>query len=165
METWTQDEEGRWKRWGHPLLGVDAVASSSPRVVAFLVVGLGRPDDELLPAAIGLARRLADGPITVIAGSTHPCALWLQSVRRAGADRALFLSSVGTRRCDDPPLDGAVELGEGICPALHARDAQKTALSVCGRHRDRMILARHHFDRWCLAAKDECPSWRGTPRG
>lgn len=165
METWTQDREGDWKRWSNPALGLDALAGAPPRVRAILVVGLGPPDDEQLVATIRLARRLAGGPLEVIAGSVHPTALWRESVRRAGADRAFLVSPPSAWCPGKPPFGDAVELGDGVCPALHAGDDRKVAWSVCGRHNDRMVLARHHFDRWCLAANEECPHWQGATRG
>jgi hypothetical protein len=65
----------------------------------------------------------------------------------------------------ETPLDHVVELGGGICPELHAKHEQEVTLSVCGRHKDRMVLARHHFDCFCLAKKEDCPHWQGGPRG
>jgi len=166
METWTRNEEGRWKRWSHPGLGLDALANSSPRVVSLLVVGIGPEDDEQLLAAVRLARRLATGPLEVVAGNVHPSARWLEAVREAGADLTLLVPQPKhCRLCKKPPLDDVVELGCNICPELHAKHEQKTTLSVCGRHKDRMVLARHHFDRWCLTSKEDCPHWQGEPRG
>jgi hypothetical protein len=135
-------------------------------VVSLLVVGTGREDDEQLFAAIRLSRRLATGPLEVVAGSVHPSAKWRDSVLEAGADLALLVRQPkDCRLCRRPPLDDVVELGAGICPELHAKREQKVTLSVCGRHKDRMVLARHHFDRWCLARKEDCPHWKGEPRG
>lgn len=164
METWTQNNKGSWKRWSHPGPGLDAIASASSRMVSILVVGIGPEDDEQLLAAVRLARRLASGPLEVVAGIVHPSARWVESVRKAGADIALLVPQPKPfELCKTPPLYDVVELGRGICPELHAERAQGTTLSVCGRRKDLMVLARHHFDRWCFSNKEHCPHRLGEP--
>jgi len=166
METWTRNEKGRWRRWSQPGLALDLITSSSPRVVSLLVIGTGPEDDEQLFAAVRLARRLATGPLEVVAASVHPSARWRESVREAGVDLALLVPQPQhCLLCKKPPLDVVVELGVGICPELHAKHEQGVTFSVCGRHKDRMVLARHHVERWCLAKKEDCPHWQGEPRG
>lgn len=163
METWTRNEEHSWKQWSHPALGLDAIANASPPVVALLVIATDAEDDEQLVAAVRLARQLATTPLEVVAASVHPSLRWLESVREAGADRALLVPRPNQcRRCKQPPLDDVVELSGSLCPELHAKSEHKVSLSVCGKHNDRMVLARHHFDRWCLAAKEACPHWQGV---
>jgi|GEM_PF-1608538 len=167
METWTKDTSGDgWRHWTHPVLGLDAVTGARPRVTEILVVGLGASDHEQLIASIRLARRLATGPLEVVAAGAHPTQSWFESVQKAGADLALVVSWPEPGRwSQEPPLRDVAELGGAICPELHARHEQDVTLSVCGRHRDRMVLVRHHFDRWCLANKEDCPHWQGEPCG
>jgi len=162
MEMWTSGKDGTWKRWSHAGLGLDAVASASPPVVRVLVIGNGPEQDAELLAIVRLTRRLAGGPVTVLAATGHPSARWRESVCQAGADRALLVPGPTERAWQKKdPLDGAIEIGGTVCPELHARHEEQHALSVCGRHENRMVLAAHHFVRWCLAAKEECPHWRG----
>lgn len=167
MKIWTrQADGGDWRPWSHPELGLEAVAGASPRVAAILVVGLGPPDDAPLLASIRLARRLAAGPLEVVAASAHPTLRWVESVRQAGADLALLVNPPAQDRWSRKlPLDGAVALCGAICPALHAQHEQDLTLSLCGRRQDRMLLARHHLERWCLAAKEACPHYRGASHG
>lgn len=166
METWTRTENGGWKSWKHPGLGLDALTRSAKPVATLLVVAGEPEDDEQLLAAVRLARRLATGRLEIVAGSVHPTARWLEAVQVAGADRALLVARPERHRLwGSPQLDDAVELGTHICPELHATQEQGTALSVCGTHRDRMVLAWHHFERWCLRNKEDCPHWRGAHRG
>lgn len=167
METWTKDAGGEnWRHWSHPVLGLDAVAGAFPRIVAILVVGFGPSDQKQLFASIRLARRLAAGPLEVVAGSVHPTLSWVESVLQAGAGLALLVSEPERGRLSrKPPLGDVVELGSAICPELRAKHELDVTLSVCGRHNDRMVLAQHHFKRWCLAAKDECPHRQGEALG
>lgn len=166
METWTRNEKGTWKRWNHPGLALDAMTNSSMRVRMLLVIGSERADDEQLFATIRLARRLVGGSVKVIAGNVHPSAGWLASVHQAGVDQALLVPKPQKWRWPGGPLlDNAVELDSSLCPELHVRDEQKVTASVCGRYLDRMVLTRRHFDRWCLAKKEDCPHWQGGPRG
>jgi len=53
--------------WSHPELGLDAMTSSSSRVVLLFLIEIGPADDEPLVATVWLARRLATGPLKVIA--------------------------------------------------------------------------------------------------
>jgi hypothetical protein len=168
MEMWTRNEAGEWRRWPHVAPGLDAVASAIPRVDRVLVVGRTPVEDDRAVAAIRLSRRLAGGSLTVIAGQERPTRAWREAVCAAGADSALVVA----RRDEyegrpDPPLDDAREVGADVCPELHVVHERGVTLSVCGRHRDSMVLARHHLDRWCLAAHDQCPHWcagRGPDR-
>lgn len=160
MELWTHDELARWRRWTDAVRGLDAVTSSPPSAVRLVVLARGPDEDEAVFAATRLARRLTTEPLEIIAGTPSPTLVWLESAIEAGVDQAaLFAWDQGGHQ--EPPLQGAAELSHLICPALHARREQSATLSVCGRHHDRMVLARHHFDRWCLATKEECPHWRG----
>ncbi|MBE0616330.1 MAG: hypothetical protein IH608_00195, partial [Proteobacteria bacterium] len=36
-------------------------------------------------------------------------------------------------------------------------------LSLCGRHRDRMVLVVRHLERWCLGDHETCPHWKYGP--
>lgn len=165
MEMWTQSTDGRWKRWGHPGAGLDAIASSASGPAVVVVIATGPADDEQLVATIRLTRHVTTGPVRVIAASEHPSPDWVESVRRAGADLTLFAPRPDRSlfRCG-PALQDTIELGGGICPALHACTQDEATLSVCGRRNDKMVLARHHFERWCFAAKEDCPHWQRGQR-
>lgn len=157
MEIWTYDEAGGWIGWARAALGLDAIVSAASPTDQMLVVQRSPADEDEVCAVIGLARRLCNGTLTVTAGHEHPSTRWRDSVRQAGADRAVLVSD-GAR----VPLDDATEVGDQLCPELLV-DPGPTRLSVRERYRDRMVLARHHFDRWCLAGKELCPHWRETP--
>jgi hypothetical protein len=165
MELWTRDEHGRWKRWRHPGPALDALAIADPKIEGLVALGSGPEDEEELIAAIRLARRLQPGPLSVIAGTEHPSARWYGMVCRAGVDRALFVSPPGGCGREQPPLADAVELGAGICPALHVQHDPRGALSVCGQRGDAMVLARQHLARWCVVAPSRCPHAPAGPRG
>ncbi len=161
MDTWTQDEDGAWRRWSHPSLALDAIASSRTNVRKLLLVQTDARDDERLLAMIRLARRLAASALRVAAAHAHPSRAWAEAVAAAGAEQAMFVPRSDGELFVKDPLSGAELLDEGLCPALHARRAERGTLSVCGRHRDRMVLAPRHFGRWCLRGKHACPYWNG----
>lgn len=149
-----------WRDAGRSL---DDVGDWLPAALLILTDGAAEPtdpQDEI--AAVRLARRLATGTISIVAGCAHPSADWRDAVRQAGADHA-FLVSTDRGGHRGSPLEGAVEFGDDVCPALHVRRDSKTVLNVCGRHHDRMVLVRRHLDRWCLGRKTECPHWQGLP--
>jgi hypothetical protein len=160
MDTWTQDEDGAWKSWGHADLALDALADDQARIPRVLFVETDLSDDGRVLAMVRLARRLTDGTVSVMAAHSHPTRAWIASILGAGAEQALFLPKPNGGPRPTVPLVGAESLDDAICPALHARLDERVTLSVCGRHHDRMVLARCHFDRWCLRAKHACPYWR-----
>ena len=49
------------------------------------------------------------------------------------------------------------EARRGFCPELHVRTAKEVELSVCGAHRDRMVVSTSHMGQWCLADHRTCP--------
>jgi hypothetical protein len=170
METWTLGSGDRWKRWGHPGVALDAMSTMPSTVTQLLVIDIEVGDQERTAATIHLARRIAVGPLQVIAGSLHPTRQWSESVRRAGADRVLFIARRKAGwHLRNPHLTEVVELDDRVCPALHVTHDQDLTLSVCGRRHDRMVLARPHLDGWCLKHNSACPHWRpasdALPRG
>lgn len=165
MKMWTDDGHGEWRAWSHAEIGLDAVAAATPLGGRVFAIENGPDEDEQLLALIRLIRRLGQGRVVVIAASQHPSACWRNSVLQAGADMALFVPALEKHgRQDINPLRDSLELGDSVCPELHARSVSGVTVSVCGRHQDRMVLARHHFDCWCLRTKDRCPHWRGEVR-
>jgi hypothetical protein len=152
VELWTRSEGGGWRRSRGLLTGIASLLDDS--VEAVLLVGDGHhPDDAT--AAVRVARALGDERTAVLAATPHPSARWASSVHEAGAAR-LLLAERG-----DPA--GYEEITLPICPALHASTGDGVALSVCGRHGDRMVLAATHLQRWCLGHNGACPHWRAEP--
>ncbi|MBN1945743.1 MAG: hypothetical protein JW797_08695 [Bradymonadales bacterium] len=171
MEIWTQYEPARWRRWADTGQVIESFDSWPPSTV--LLVATREPDEtERVCGTLRLFRHLANGRMRMMVGSGHPSAAWCASVLAAGADQVLLVPRSWERGRQDernpeekPPLQQAIELDADICPALHVRRDGDVILSVCGRHADRMVLARHHLERWCLAAKDRCPHWGGGSGG
>jgi hypothetical protein len=148
-----------WIKWNDVAEALEAVGDASASTVLALDRECGPADPEAGSASIRLVRRLAAGGVVLIAGHRHPSAAWREAVRRAGADRAVWVTEEPPAR-GTPPLDGAIELGDDVCPSLDARHAQRITLSVCGRHNGRMILARDQLARWCVVGGRGCPHRR-----
>lgn len=165
MEMWAREDSGGWTTWNHVAEGLDALAAGTFTAVLLVVTGEPADDRATLPV-IRLAKRLSPAPVALMVASPHPSAAWYASTRDAGADQALAVSTEPGAVATAPPLEGSAEIGETLCPALHVLHTKGATLSVCGRHHDRLVLARHHFDRWCLGTKECCPHWRGgSPLG
>lgn len=155
---WTREQRTRWTRWEDIVAGVD-FATDPRREVDTVVLEEG-VDGADIPVLVHLLRRLQPSPVRLIVTTSHPSALRAEAARDAGADQVL-LTGGHAGNGTEPPLRGAVELGSRLCPALHESLWQRQTLSVCGEHGDRLVLAPHHLDRWCLAGKEGCPHWRG----
>lgn len=166
MEIWTHIAGGTWQRWDDLALGLEAASRTAPRVDQVLLIGGTAADDRSIGATLRLVRQLAHEPVTVTAGHAHPSRDWRRSVGEAGADRAILVVGPTMQAArDKPPLEDALDLGANICPALHVRYAREATLSVCGRHKNRLVLAASHLKRWCLSRKEACPHWQGASLG
>ena len=160
METWTQDVQGTWATWSHAALCIEAAAD--PGVTQVVVVGRDGHEDPAIVAVVRLVRRLASRSVDVVAASEHPSEAWYHAVRKAGATRAVLVTPPRSRATPpEPGLAKATDLGGTICPFLQAQVRGSVTLSVCGHGADRMVLARHHLDRWCLATNAQCPYLAG----
>lgn len=157
MEIWTRRSGGDFSRWPDAVQGVESLAGAPAVAVLFYSEA---PDSEAatLAAALRLARRFAGEECSLAVSSPHPSQEWIDAARRAGADRILVTQGDAGGRRGRVPLGRALEVEP--CPALHVWTDGSTTLSVCGRHRDRMVLCQGHLERWCLGHNDACPHWR-----
>ena len=159
MEFWTRDDnQGWWKEWPDALQGLASLSASHVEV---LLLSL-KPDAELsaLIATVRLVRKLVGRAVTIIIASPHPSDEWLRPLKEYGIDHVWLVQRPGAEAQRRGIFARLLEIDNGICPALHSRTSNGTTLSVCGCHSDRMVLARHHFDRWCLRSHRQCPHWR-----
>lgn len=143
--------QAAWQGYAEPLLGL----AEATEDVCDLVFAVEWPILEVAPVtgAVRLARRLLDPGVSIGIATPHPAGEWLSAAFEAGADSLMMA-----------PDSPRYALGD-CCPALHQRVRQNEPLSVCGRHRDRMVLAAHHLDRWCLGNHASCPHWRSRDEG
>ncbi|MBN2499051.1 MAG: hypothetical protein JXR96_30960 [Deltaproteobacteria bacterium] len=155
MEIWTRkrDQLG-WTMWPDVLRGL-ASLRDAPDAKVLLYVETPDEEHDRLVAALKLIRGLEQGHRDIVLASPHPSSDWVDSLRSFGVDH---LWTVGHRGADGPAgLDRIAQIQGGVCPHLHSRTARGVSLSVCGCHHDRMVLARHHLDRWCLRDGRGCP--------
>ena len=150
-----------WKQWSEPLQAIEGIIGICNGHV-LLFTEYPTAEHEIVLAAVRLIRRVGGSEVSIIIGSPYPSERWIGPLKETGVDHVWFLDiheqKKGQRLVD--PGD-RIEIEENLCPALHTRHSEKATLSVCGRRGDRMIIARHHFTRWCLANHTECPFWLG----
>ena len=155
MEIWTrQREQLGWTPWPDVPRGLASLLDVSGAQVLLLTEAPAAEHD-IIVAALRLVHALAKDGGNVVIASPHPSADWVESLKLFGVDQVWVVERRGARR--SPALENVSELGKGICPHLHTNTDGGITLSVCGCHRDRMVLARHHLDRWCLLDKRDCP--------
>lgn len=167
MELWTRAEgELCWREWPDALQGVAALGDLPAGEVLLLTL---RPDVETadILAAVRLIRQIPGGgrpPVRIIVGSPYPAEEWVAPLREAVIDQVWWVPRPGgcaeQGRCFPGPT---AAIGPEVCPALHVGTEDGTALSLCGRHGDRMVLGAGHLERWCLHRHDECPHWKLGP--
>lgn len=159
MQVWTRGPQApAWKRWPSPL---QALATLGQKARLRVLLLSSEPEQEIpeLEAGVDLLRRICPEATEVIAASPHPSQRWRNRMHEIGIDHVWFVDAVGG-------LDGEVEappclqeVNGGVCPALHTQTVDGCALSVCGRHDDRLVLAPRYISTWCLGHHKECPQW------
>jgi len=155
MEIWTrQRDQLGWTPWPDVPRGLASLLDAPDEQVLLLSEA---PDVErdLLVAAIRVVRALARNGGHVVVASSHPFAGLLDELTPPGVDQLWVVERHEAKR--KATIENVSEIGGGICPNLHTKTENGTTLSVCGRRHDRMVLARHHLDRWCLMNPGGCP--------
>ena len=162
MEFWTRKKECRkWRWWPDVVRGLAGIGREEP---AGVLLVSQRPLEEMdcLMATLRVVRRLARNGVSVEVASRHPSDSWILPLKQAGVDRVWVLGPAAASAGNHPGPGCLTEVPEHLCPGLHARPAGGAELSVCGCHRDLMILASHHLQSWCLGRYPDCPHWRGA---
>lgn len=154
MEIWTrQSKQPGWTPWPDIPQGLAAIAAEPMDRQVLLVTTAPDIDQAALVAVLRLIQALGRCEVTV--ASPHPSTDWAASLEPLGVDHLWVV--------DQGPMDrgtrlrNPTEVRGNICSHLHARSYGATTLSVCGRHHDRLVLARHHLETWCLSGGDGCP--------
>ena len=158
MEIWTrQPDQLGWTPWPDIPQGLAAIAAKPDARHILLVTTAPGPDHATLIAVLQLIQGLGGCDVTV--ASPHPSTDWAESLEPLGVE---LLWVVGQGPMDRATrLRNPTEVRGGICPHLHAKSSSATTLSVCGCHHDRLVLARHHLEAWCLNGGDNCPHLHG----
>lgn len=161
MKIWIKyNNEDAWKEWFDVLTGIASIRPYEQVDVLFVI---GRPlhEMETLLSGIAIVRRICGTAVSVLAICPCPSLQWISQLKSVGVDSVLGEWAVSSRgqRIVRVSCQDEVRLTEDACPALHTIENEKEAHSVCGRHNDRMVLAHHHLEKWCLENKDECPHW------
>lgn len=165
MELWTKKHDGPcWMEWPSVLQALAALNEDAESDVLLMSLA---PDAELaeITAALRLVRRLVPHAASVIVASPHPsngCQLHLHSL---GVDHIWLVDDQLRPDAPGTAPTPVQEIGDRVCPALHAQTRGGRTLSVCGRHEDRLVLAPRHMTEWCLAKHKSCPHWQNSARG
>ena len=158
MEIWTrQSDRLGWTPWPGIPQGLAAIAAAPRTRQVLLVTTAPGADHSAVVAVLQLIQALGGCDVTV--ASPHPSTDWAASLEPLGVDHLWVV--------DQGPMDrtarlrNPTEVRGGICPHLHTKSRESSTLSVCGRHHDRLVLARHHLETWCLAGGEGCPHLQG----
>lgn len=155
MEIWTrQGDQLGWTPWPDVPRGL-ARLLDAPNEQVLLLSEAPDVERDLLVATIRVVRALARNRGHVVVASSHPFAGLLDELTPPGVDQLWVVERRETMR--KATIENVSEVGRRTCSNLHSKTEDGTTLSVCGRRRDRMVLARHHLDRWCLMNPDSCP--------
>lgn len=158
MEIWTrQADQLGWAPWPDVPQGLAAVVAEPEVRQILLVTTAPDADHAAVVAVLRLIQALGGREVTV--ASPHPSTDWATSLEPLGVDHLWVVDQGSVDRATR--LRNPTEVRGDICPHLHARSSGATTLSVCGRHQDRLVLARHHLESWCLNGGDDCPHLHG----
>jgi hypothetical protein len=154
-----EEQTGKWTKCTGVFSGLQHAAASHGALV-----GIYSNDPEAAMQEItGTMKRAAECGIAQEAvclitphptlDALHHLADWKQA--------RLLVAFLPARTDADPAQAIAVgELCESVCPLLHCTRGNNVVLSVCGAHNDRMVLAEHHMQAWCLTGHAQCPHYR-----
>lgn len=157
MELWTsQREHLGWTPWSDVSRGLASLLDA-PNAQVLLLTEAPEAEHDLLVAALRLVHALAANGAEVVVASPHPSADLIESLAPCGVDQVWVVERRNAQQAST--LVNISALGQGVCSELHAKTEDGTTISVCGCRRDRMVLARHHLNRWCLGNKESCPHW------
>jgi len=158
MEIWTrQREQMGWTPWPDMPRGLASLLDVHGAQV-LLLTDAPETEHDALVAALKLVHALARDDCNVVVASPHPSAGLIESLASCDVDQVWVVNGRHSRRT--APLENVLGLDHDVCPYLHTSTEDGTTLSVCGSHHDRMVLARHHLDRWCLKNDGNCPHRR-----
>jgi hypothetical protein len=109
-----------------------------------------------LVAFVGLFK-VAGGKVDRLGiASSYPSLGWIRAVRAEGIGKVYFSPSCpGSSPCQ-VSRGGLIEVPRDICPALHVREFDGQATSVCGNKFDRLVLGRRQFTEQCFARWSAC---------
>ncbi len=154
MELWTRRGENLcWKQWPDALSGLASLLDGFSGQV---LVWSEAPSLEKTQLAemFRLIRTLARSEVDVIAASPHPTREWIEDGNGSRADHFWLVGHPNPRSTNQE------EIGAAVCPALHAASERGVTVSVCGRHRDRLLRTKTDLNRWCLGDYRHCPHWQ-----
>lgn len=115
-------------------------------------------EKDSIEAAVKLVYTLAGDDCDLCVASPCPSAWWVESLRSLGARVFVLKARRDTRNFEFPG-----EMSEiicDVCPHLKTRREQGITLSVCGKHKGRMVVTGKMLDLWCLRNAPECPHRR-----
>lgn len=157
MEIWTrQREQIGWTPWPELIPGLSSLIDE-PDAQILLHTEAPDMERELLIETLRLIHRLAPKTMSVIVASPYPSADLRKSLVPHKVDQFWVMEPHGA--FGTATIGNVMEVADSLCPALHTLIEKQTTLSVCGCHHDRMVLAKHHLERWCLKGKERCPHW------
>lgn len=158
MDIWTrQHDQLDWTPWPDVPRGL-AKLLDTPDAQVLLLTEAPDIEHDLLIAAVRLVHALVANGGSIVVASPHPSVDLIDSLRPVGVDHVWVVERPGFGR--KASIQNVSEISATVCPHLHSKTGGGTTLTVCGRHHDRMVLARHHLDRWCLRYNGECPHRR-----
>jgi hypothetical protein len=161
MEMWTRyDSQVDWKEWPDVLSGMAGIRQDEHVEVLFFSECPLHEIEQLFNGIV-IVRRLCGKSVSVIVASPYPSHQWVSRLETIGVDQVWVVSS-RQQKYGEVSSDPMAPLTKEACPALHTKEEDGKAISVCGCHNNRRVLVHHHLKRWCLNNKDECPHWNGN---
>lgn len=158
MEAWTRKhEDSEWTVWPDLPRALTGLLDESDADVLLLSEEPDLESEELV-ATVRVLGLLGSHVGHVMVASPYPSTEWVERLRPLGVEHVWVGERARYR--EEGVIEHVDEVGDQLCPALHARTRDHVTLSVCGCEKDRMVLARDHLDRWCLDHRESCPHWK-----
>ncbi|RJO68787.1 MAG: hypothetical protein C4523_06925 [Myxococcales bacterium] len=157
MEVWVKTIPGdSWRRERGALIALERLTEGKE---AALLLVADKPDLDLpqLLATLRLMQQLSIDAERIALATASPSAAWLAPLAEGGLKHLILRSKKAPEQPDEGRRVAVAELLHHLCPYLHARTSNGVTLSACGLGHDRIVLADHHLDSWCLHQGHGCP--------
>ncbi|MBF0583969.1 MAG: hypothetical protein HQL80_07010 [Magnetococcales bacterium] len=111
-------------------------------------------------SAIRLLHDYGGKGCAIVAATSHPTWIWRQQMQESGENYQWAVPHKLPPHAWHPEDVGAIDIQTVPCQFLNAFSDRESTISVCGIQNNHLVLAIHHFQRWCLTNPAICPYFK-----
>ena len=148
------DNQDAWVAFPSVLQGLGMARASSSELLLFSENPVGDLGD--LVACVSVFKVAGGNVGRLGVASPYPSSCWIRNLRAEGIRRVYFAAVCPESNPRRLPGASLIEVPQDLCPALHVRDFDGRATSVCGNRFDLLLLGQRQFRDQCFARWMTC---------